>query len=103
MPQQEVMRVANSYAKNQVVRISVSFTASGVATDPTTVTLVVQNPAGTETTYTYAASEITKSATGAYYKDVTGNVEGDWYYWWYGTGTCGAADQGWFTVTDLLA
>ena len=56
--------MANYYEKGETVRITGTFTVSDVATDPTTVTLKVQNPAGTETTYTYAAGEITKSATG---------------------------------------
>jgi hypothetical protein len=97
------MQVANEYKKNQEVRVSVAFTKSSVATDPTTVTLVVQDPTGTETTYTYAAGAVSKSATGGYYKDVAGSLAGDYYYWWYGTGACVASAQGWFTITDLLA
>jgi hypothetical protein len=96
--------VAN-YFLNQEVEIYTpeKFEVGGVATDPGTVTLVVKDPSGTRTTYTYAQGQITRVGTGDYKKAVIGNLEGDWYYWWYGTGACAAAYQGWFTITDLLA
>lgn len=90
--------MANYYEKGETVRITGTFTVSDVATDPTTVTLKVQNPAGTETTYTYAAGEITKSATGVYYKDISLTTSGYWYYSWIGTGTVVSADEDYLFV-----
>lgn len=86
--------MAKPWFVGDVAKISVTFTVSGVATDPTTVELSVQNPAGTVTTYTYASTSVTKSATGAYYKNVTLDSEGTWYWRWKGTGTATAADEG---------
>lgn len=90
--------MANAYEQGETVRITGTFSVSGVNTDPTTVTLKVQNPAGTETSYTYAASEVTKSATGVYYKDVTLSTSGVWYYRWIGTGTVVSADEDYLFV-----
>ena len=78
----------NEYFINQTVRITATFKAGGVETDPTTITLTVKNPAGVETTYTYALSELTKTADGVFYKDVLLNKLGRWVYEWVGTGVC---------------
>lgn len=56
-------------------------------TDPSTVTLKVQDPAGTETSYTLAGATVTKDSTGNYHKDVTINLAGRWVARWIGTGT----------------
>jgi hypothetical protein len=42
------------------------------------ITLVVETPAGVETTYTYALAEITKLTTAVYYRDVTFTAAGLW-------------------------
>ncbi len=68
------------------IRLKAVFSVLDVNTDPSTVSLTVQSPAGVETTYTYSAS-ITKEATGIYYKDVSLNESGYWVYEWTGTGT----------------
>lgn len=83
----------NSYHKGQQIRITGTFTVNGTATDPTTVTLKVQDPTGAETTYTYALSQITKSTTGIYYKDLTLNISGYWHYRWEVTGAVVASDE----------
>lgn len=88
------MALENAYAVGQQVRLTVTFTVSAAATDPTTVTLKVKDPAGTITTYTYAGSTITKSGTGVYYKDLALSSSGTWYYGFTGTGTCAAASEG---------
>ena len=85
--------MANSYAKGDTIRISGAFTVSSVATDPTTVTLVIETPAGVETTYTYAAAQITKASTGNYYKDIVLSESGYWKYRWTGTGTVATVDD----------
>lgn len=60
--------------------------SSGTPTDPTTISLTVTDPTQTSTTYTYAASQITKSATGVYTKDIACSIDGTWAYEWAGTG-----------------
>ena len=90
--------MSNSYDINDGVRLLATFKVSSVNTDPTTNTLKVKDPDRTTTTYTYALAEVTKSATGIYYKDITANKVGRWDYRWEGTGTVIATDEGTFIV-----
>jgi hypothetical protein len=69
-----------------------------VNTDPTAVILKVKDPSGNIATYTYALSEITKSATGVYYKDISIDEDGEWHYNFTGTGTVETADETSFEV-----
>lgn len=75
-----------------------TFSVSGTATDPTTVSLLVRAPGGTQTTYTYAGGDITKSATGVYTMDVACTSEGMWTYVWTGTGTASDIQAGSWNV-----
>lgn len=84
----------NTYDKGDSVRLTATFTVDSVPTDPTTVTLKVKNPAGVTTTYTYGLAELTKSSTGVYYREVTVDDDGMYYYRFEGTGTCIAASEG---------
>lgn len=89
----------NVHHKGELVRISASFTdIDGSAVDPTTVSLSVMDPSGNIDAYTYAASEITNSGVGSYYKDVDADESGDWHYWWESTGTGQGAEPGQFVV-----
>ena len=81
------MSYGGTYLEGSTVRVQATFAVSSVNTDPTTVTLKVMVPAGTITTYTYALAEVTKSATGIYYKDIALSTPGTWTYRWIGTGT----------------
>jgi hypothetical protein len=85
--------MANQYLKGQTVRITGTFTVSGTNTDPTTITLKVEDPSGNEASYTYALGEVTKSAAGIYYKDVVIDESGYWIYRWEGTGAVAAVDE----------
>jgi hypothetical protein len=49
---------------------SCDFESDGVLIDPTTVTLVIQQPDGTTVTYTYALAQITRVSTGVYRKSL---------------------------------
>jgi hypothetical protein len=75
MQWQEIAIMANQYHKGQLVRISGSFTLNGADQDPTTITFKVKTPAGVMSSYTHAAGEITKDATGKYHKDISGNED----------------------------
>lgn len=75
---------------SELATLSNTFSVSGAATDPTTVSLTVTTPSGTATTYTYAAAQITKSATGVYTKDIACSEDGEWQAVW--TGTTAASD-----------
>ena len=83
----------NTYDKGDAVRLRVTFTIDSVNTDPTTITLRVKNPVGTKTVYTFALAEITKEATGIYYKDISVDDDGIYAYRFEGTGTVEAASE----------
>lgn len=88
--------MTNTYDKNDTVRLTGTFTVSGSATNPTTVTLTVRDPSGNLDTY--AASDMTNSSTGVYYKDVSIDQSGKWYYEFLGTGAVATAGENFFHV-----
>jgi hypothetical protein len=85
---------------SELATLTNTFTVAGVATDPTTVTLIVTDPEATATTYTFALAEITKTATGVYTKNITCSIAGEWQYEWVGTGTAVDTEVGTWTVLD---
>lgn len=91
--------MSKAYFSHNTVRLSCAFTVNGVATDPTTVTLNVQDPAGVVTSYTYAGAQIAKDSVGNYHYDLNVVTQGAWLYEFIGTGTCIAASEGSFTVS----
>lgn len=90
------------YDKGDLVRITGTFTVASTATDPTTITLKVKDPSGNVDTYTYALSQVTKSSTGVYYKDLSLDEAGYWYYQWIGTGAVESVDEGYFVVKSRM-
>jgi hypothetical protein len=92
--------MANTYDIGDVVRLTGTFSVSGTNTDPTTVTLRVMDPTGNKDVYTYALAQVTKSATGIFYKDVTLDESGHWWYRYEGTGAAAAVLEEWFEVRE---
>lgn len=78
--------------------LSNTFEVLNVPTDPTEVTLVVTDPLGAATTYTYSLAEITKTGTGAYTKSIPCTADSTWQYVWTGTGTASDVAAGTWTV-----
>lgn len=93
--------MAERFVVGDSVRLSNVFEVDGTATDPTTVTLVVTDPSGSATTYTYAGSTVTKDSTGTYHRDVTVSSAGVWSWKWVGTGTAADIANGQFEVHAL--
>jgi len=88
---------------SELATLTNTFEVSDVATDPTTVSLVITDPSGTATTYTYALAEITKDSTGVYHKDIPCSTAGTWQYVWIGTGTATDVVAGtWSVVSTTL-
>jgi hypothetical protein len=85
---------------SELATLTNTFSVTGVPTDPTTVSLAITDPTGTTTTYTYAASQITRSATGVYTKDITCSTAGQWTYTWTGTGTAADVQSGTWDVFE---
>jgi hypothetical protein len=72
---------------NELATVRNVFKVNGVATDPTTISLIVTDPLQVATTYTFGAAQITRNGAGDYQKDIACSIEGDWTYEWVGTGT----------------
>ncbi|MFA5053314.1 MAG: hypothetical protein WC565_04610 [Parcubacteria group bacterium] len=92
-----------SYDVGDLVRLDCALVnSSGVATDPTTLTLTVKPGDGTAVSYTYAAGEITKDSVGNYHKDYTvpTGTGGTVYYKFTATGTAIGMEPGSFAVRN---
>lgn len=88
----------STYDIGDGIRLNAAFTVSDVATDPTTITLKLKDPSLNSTSYTYALATVDKNSTGNYYKDVTLDEAGRWFYRWEGTGAVIAATEVLFYV-----
>ncbi len=88
------------YNVGDLVRLTGNLaTAAGVATDPTALTVVVQAPDGTQTTYVYGDDAMPiRAEAGEYYVDVTPTLPGKYAYQFKSTGTGQAMDEGEFEV-----
>lgn len=74
----------NRYQIGDRIKLTVTFEADSIPTDPAKVVLQYKNPAGAITSKTYAAAEITKVATGSYAFNLpiplAVSSKGVWYY-----------------------
>jgi len=83
-----------SYDIGDRLRVTCTFTnTAGTATDPTTVAITVREPDTTETTYTWAAGQVTRSAAGVFYYEIDFDAAGTWVVYWKATGTVVAASE----------
>lgn len=90
----------NTYVVGTVVRLSAAFVSGTVAIDPTTITLLIEDPLRVSTSYSGAA--ITRDAAGVYHCDYTTTAEGRHRYRWIGTGSV-SAGEGQFDVVTALS
>ena len=67
--------------------------ATYALTDPSTVSLLIETPAGVQTTYTYAGATVTKDSTGVFYRDLALTVSGQNIARWTGTGSAVAGGE----------
>lgn len=88
------------FVVGQQIAVTATFrnATTGALVDPTTVTWIVGEPDGTETSYVYGTdSEVTKSATGTYVGTIRVEQDGQHTSRWNGTGAAVASDEEWFT------
>lgn len=90
---------------SEIATLTNLWTVAGVPTDPTVVTCVITDPAGTAVTHTVGAgpspADITKTGTGAYQLLVPATTDGIWLYKWIGTGAAADVAEGTFTATTI--
>ena len=82
-----------TYTIAQLVHLTAAFTVSGVATDPTTTTLTIKDPAGVVTT-----PAPVRDSTGNFHYDFLATLAGTHWYTFVGTGTCAGAGQAVFNI-----
>lgn len=97
--------MSNTYYQDALVQVNVSLTnvATGILTDPTTLTLSIgTGNEGMTTKYTYGVGGvIQRTSTGVYYANIDTTsfvVPADWFYVWVGTGTAQAVGVGHFKL-----
>lgn len=91
---------------NDLAQLTQTFLVSGVATDPSTISVVVTDPTGVSTTHSYqgtAPADVTKVSTGVYQLNVGCTIVGLWGYVWIGTGNASDIQAGTFTVNPAAS
>ena len=90
-----------TYGIGDVAQLSVTFTnLAGVPTDPSTVTLTVNDPTGAQVIY--SGGSITHISTGNYTYNLSLTLTGVYVYQWTGTGAVQTTQQGTITVGSSL-
>ena len=90
------MTIPSHYMLGNVIRLTATFTVSGVNTDPSpTPVCTVKLPNGSTSTPT-----VSKSATGIYTADLTSSQSGRHVFRWTGEGAAKAAAEGTFYIDD---
>jgi hypothetical protein len=85
------MPVNTLYYPGQTIRITGTFQALGINTDPVTITFTIKDPNAVETSYTYAGGQVVRDAVGVYHYDLLLSLSGNYFYRVVGTGTASAA------------
>jgi hypothetical protein len=94
--------MANTHDIGDTVRVSASFAQNAVAIDPTTVAVVIREPNGAQTRYTYLTdAALVRAATGSYYLDYDATMPGTHWYRWVSTGTGKGASEDHFEVRPM--
>lgn len=90
---------------NELATVSTVFSVEGTPTDPGTVTLVVTDPDGQATSYTWAGGTVVRDSAGVFHKDVpcASTTSGVWTAVWIGDTTASDVDVVTWTTfgTDL--
>ena len=81
-----------------IATLSNTFSVAGAPADPDTVTCIVTDPTGTQTTYVVASMQIARTGTGTYTLNVECLLDGLWVFAWVGTGAASNVVSGTWTV-----
>src|SRR5919109_5270570 len=80
-----------------LIRITGTFVSTDLSTlaDPSAITLYVRSPAGSVATYPYLqpGASVIRDGVGRYWREITGDMDGAWFYFWRGTGGVQANEQ----------
>lgn len=89
-----------NYDIGDLVRLRATFVSTDLTTvaDPSVILFRIQSPATFLACYSFGTGSITRSGVGAYYKEITPDVYGDWTYSVVGTGGVQAVEEWTFSV-----
>jgi len=90
------------YNIGDTIRVKATFKdADDALSDPSTVTVTVYEPDGTETDYTLTGGGVQKESTGVYYADITPTQAGIHWYRFSSTGNPALIEEAnFFVVPD---
>lgn len=89
---------------SEIATLTNTFSVSGTPTDPTTISCIITDPTGAQTTHTYAGAspaDITRTGVGAYQLLIPCTITGVWSFEWVGTGSATDIQAGTWTVQPL--
>lgn len=90
-----------TYDLGDTVRLQATFTnAAGALADPATVSFIVRDPTGTETTYTYAAATVSKASVGVFFRLHVPDAGGHWRWRAVSTGDPATVEEDAFYVKE---
>ncbi len=89
----------SEYPLGTVVTVFGEWDVDDIPTDPTNVSLWVQDPDGEETEYVHPAAPIVKTSAGRYEADLSPDRGGLWKYRWEGDGLATGAQDGQFWIS----
>ena len=92
----------NEYPKKSLIKVSAIFKDdNGADADPTTVTLIVIDPAGLKTSYVYLTDvEVVRDSLGHFHAAFSADLEGRYFYRWEGEGAVQAAGEWVYQIVD---
>lgn len=93
--------MANTYAKDNQIRISIEFLVNGVDTDPSTIKCFYKDPNNVVTTLVYGVDgALVKDGVGKYHVDIYASLVGFWYYRFEGSGSLISANESTFYISQ---
>lgn len=93
----------STYDRGDLVRLTATFTVSGVPTDPAAISLHLRNTDGTLSILTYGVDvALVRASAGVYRYDFSAVAAGQVSYRWVGTPPAQAAEQGTLFIQDSV-
>lgn len=89
----------NEFTYGELVRLTATFTQNSTAINPSTVTLIIDEPNSTGITVTSGSTLMTNPSTGTFYYDYDASSTGLIEYRWKSASPQGARES-WFTVAQ---
>lgn len=94
------------YDLYDLIRLTATFVSTDLVTpaDASSITLYVRSPVGSVASYPYLqpGASVMRDGAGRYWREITPDMDGDWSYFWRGTGGVQANEQWQFNVQKSI-